>query len=82
MNGLEELIHISSHYQEEHILNFFGTVYKKAPVLRIILLDIKLPQQAGHIVAIYYVVSLSEIWQEFNMAFSIEGYESFVFFYG
>ena len=53
----------------------FGTVYKKAPILRIILLDTKLPQQAGNVVTIYYVVFLSEIWQKFNMAFFI-GYES------
>ena len=38
--------------------------------------DTKLPQQASNVVAIYYVVFLSEIWQEFNMAFSIEGYKS------
>ena len=40
------------------------------------MLDAKLPQQAGNIVAIYDVVFLSEIWQEITMAFSVEGYES------
>ena len=44
------------------------------------LLDTKLPQQAGNVVAIYYVAFLSEIWQQFNMAFSIEGYV-YVLFY-
>ena len=40
------------------------------------MLDAKLPQQAGNIVAIYDVVFLSEKWQELTMVFSIEGYES------
>ena len=40
------------------------------------MLDAKLPQQAGNIVAIYDVVFLSEKWQELTMVFSMEGYES------
>ena len=46
------------------------------PILKIILFDTKHPQQTGNVVVMYNVVFLSEIWQEFNMAFSIKGYES------
>ena len=44
--------------------------------MRFILLDAKLLQQAGKIVAIYNIVFLSEIWQELTVAFSVEGCES------
>ena len=73
----KELTHMNFRCEEEHILSFFGAVYEKASILRCVVLDAKLPQQAGNVVSIYDVIFLSEIWQELTVAFFIEGYESF-----
>ena len=37
------------------------------------MLDAKLPQQAGNIIAVYDIIFLSEIWQELTLVFFVEG---------
>ena len=68
---------MSFRHEEEHILSFFcNCLLKDAKKSIKNLLDAKLPQQTGSIVAIYDVVFLSEVWHKLTMTFSVEGHES------